>query len=151
MGYALTSAFSSGALFFYISSSSFVFQDIYGLTSTQYSLVFAANAVGLMAMGWVNATLVRRHEPAVLLRWGVSQAVVGSISLCVVLWLGIGLPGILPALMLTVVSLPLVIPNATALALAPYGREAGAVSALLGVLQFAVGATRRRLRASPVT
>jgi DHA1 family bicyclomycin/chloramphenicol resistance-like MFS transporter len=70
----------------------------------------------------------------------VSQAVVGSLALCVVLWLGIGLPGILPALMLTVISLPLVIPNATALALAPYGREAGSVSALLGVLQFAVGA-----------
>ena len=64
MGYALTAAFSSGALFFYISSSSFVFQDIYGLSSTQYSLIFAANAVGLMALGWLNATLVRRHDPA---------------------------------------------------------------------------------------
>ena len=37
-------------------------------------------------------------------------------------------------------SLPFVVPNATALALSPYGREAGTVSALIGVLQFAVGA-----------
>ena len=81
MGYALTAAFSSGALFFYISSSSFVFQDIYGLTSTQYSLVFAVNAVGLMAVGWLNATLVRRHDPALLLRWGVAQGVAGSFAL----------------------------------------------------------------------
>src|SRR5262249_54174858 len=54
VGFALTAAFASGALFFYISSSSFVFQDIYGLTSKEYSLIFAVNAVGLMAMGWVN-------------------------------------------------------------------------------------------------
>ena len=79
MGYALTAAFSSGALFFYISSSSFVFQDIYGLTSTQYSLVFAANAVGLMAVGWLNANLVRRHDPAVLLPLGRRQGVVGIV------------------------------------------------------------------------
>ena len=91
MGYALTAAFSSGALFFYISSSSFVFQDIYGLTSTQYSLVFAVNAVGLMAVGWLNATLVRRHDPALLLRWGVAQGVAGSFALCAVLWLDLGL------------------------------------------------------------
>jgi DHA1 family bicyclomycin/chloramphenicol resistance-like MFS transporter len=140
MGYALTAAFSSGALFFYISSSSFVFQDIYELTSTQFSLVFAMNAIGLMAVGWLNANLVRRHDPSVLLRWGVGQAVVGALALCVVLWLGLGLPAVLPALLVTIASLPLIVPNATALALAPYSREAGSVSALLGVLQFAVGA-----------
>ena len=140
MGYAPTAAFSSGALFFYISSSSFVFQDIYGLTSTQYSLVFAVNAVGLMAVGWLNATLVRRHDPALLLRWGVAQGVAGSFALCAVLWLDLGLSAVLPALMFTVLSLPFIVPNATALALNPYGREAGTVSALIGVLQFAVGA-----------
>jgi DHA1 family bicyclomycin/chloramphenicol resistance-like MFS transporter len=57
-----------------------------------------------------------------------------------VLWLGLGLPGVLPSLMFTVLSLPFIVPNATALALGPYGREAGTVSALIGVLQFAVGA-----------
>ncbi|HTN81043.1 MAG TPA: multidrug effflux MFS transporter [Acidimicrobiales bacterium] len=140
LGYAFTAAFSSGALFFYISCSSFVFQDIYGLTSAEYSLVFAVNAVALMGVGWLNANLVRRHEPAVLLRWGVWQALVGAAVLCAVLWLDLGLPAVLPALLLTVASLPFIVPNATALALAPYSREAGSVSALLGVLQFAVGA-----------
>ncbi len=56
------------------------------------------------------------------------------------LWLGLGLPAVLPALMVTVLSLPFIVPNATALAFSPYGREAGTVSALIGVLQFAVGA-----------
>jgi MFS transporter, DHA1 family, multidrug resistance protein len=93
-----------------------------------------------MGVGWLNANLVRTHEPAVLLRWGVWQAVIGAVVLGAVLWLGLGLPAILPALLFTVASLPFIVPNATTLALAPYSREAGSVSALLGVLQFAVGA-----------
>ncbi len=40
MGFVLTSAFASGALFFYISSSSFVFQDVYDLSPTAFSLIF---------------------------------------------------------------------------------------------------------------
>jgi DHA1 family bicyclomycin/chloramphenicol resistance-like MFS transporter len=140
IGFAMTSAFAAGALFFYLSCSSFVFQDIYGLTAAQYSLVFAVNAVGLMFVGWLNSRLVQRHEPSTMLRVGVIQGVVGALAMCVALWLDLGLPGLFPTLMLSLVSLPLIVPNATALALAPFGREAGTVSALLGVSQFAVGA-----------
>ena len=71
---------------------------------------------------------------------GVAEGVAGSFALCAVLWLDLGLSAVLPALMFTVLSLPFIVPNATALALNPYGREAGTVSALIGVLQFAVGA-----------
>jgi DHA1 family bicyclomycin/chloramphenicol resistance-like MFS transporter len=70
MGYALTSGFAFGVLFFYISSSSFVFQEIYGLSPQGFSAVFAGNAVGLVAFGQLNAILVRRYAPTSLLRWG---------------------------------------------------------------------------------
>ena len=45
-GYALTVAFAYASLFGYISGSSFVLQDLYGLSATQFSLVFALNAAG---------------------------------------------------------------------------------------------------------
>ena len=140
IGFAMTAAFAAGGLFFYLSCSSFVFQDIYGLTAAEYSVIFAVNAVGLMLIGLANARLVRRHEPATMLRVGVIQAVVGALAMCVALWLDLGLPGLIPTLLLSLLSLPLIVPNATALALAPFGREAGTVSALIGVSQFAVGA-----------
>ena len=41
-GYALTVAFAYASLFGYISGSSFALQDLYGLSATQFSLVFAA-------------------------------------------------------------------------------------------------------------
>src|SRR5207244_11797912 len=54
---------------------------------------------------------------------------------------GIGLVGILPSLFVVVSSLGFVLPNATTLALSGHPRSAGSASALLGVLQFAIGAT----------
>jgi MFS transporter, DHA1 family, multidrug resistance protein len=145
VGYALTGAFSFGALFFWISSSSFVLQDIYGLSTSAFSAAFAANAILLMAAGRLNATLVRRRSPEKLLRWGVGQLVFGGVAMCSVLWLGFGLPAVLVTVSVAATSLPFIAPNSTALALAPYGREAGTVSAFLGVVQFAVGAV-----ASPI-
>src|SRR5438034_11758898 len=53
---------------------------------------------------------------------------------------GIGLVGILPSLFVVVASLGFVLPNATALALQDHPRIAGSASALLGVLQFSIGA-----------
>jgi DHA1 family bicyclomycin/chloramphenicol resistance-like MFS transporter len=139
-GYALTGACGFGALFFFISSSSFVFQDVYGLTPRQFSAVFAGSAVGLVTMGRLNAALVRRIEPAVMLRWGIAQILTGGVLLCLVLWLGLGTAAVIAAVYVANWGFPFVAPNATALALVPYGREAGSVSAYLGVLQFAAGA-----------
>jgi DHA1 family bicyclomycin/chloramphenicol resistance-like MFS transporter len=140
MGYALTSGFAFGVLFFYISSSSFVFQEVYDLSPQGFSAVFAGNAVGLIAFGQLNAILVRRYAPGSLLRWGVLQLVVGAVLLCAAVLAGAGIGVVIAALVFTNVSLPLIAPNATALALSGYGREAGIASAFLGVIQFAVGA-----------
>ena len=59
-GYALTVAFAYASLFGYISGSPFALQEVYGLTATQFSLVFALNAVGMIVLGLLNARLVRR-------------------------------------------------------------------------------------------
>jgi MFS transporter, DHA1 family, multidrug resistance protein len=140
LGYALTCGFGFGGLFFFISSSSFVFQHDYELTSLQFSLVFATSALGLMICSRLNAGLVRRFGPERLLRWGVGQLLAGAVALVVALRLGAGLPAVLPALIVSNTSISFVAPNSTALALAPYGREAGLVSAYLGLIQFAVAA-----------
>ena len=63
-GYALTVAFAYASLFAYISGSSFVLQDLYGLSATQFSLVFALNAAGMIVLGLVNARLVKPSRSA---------------------------------------------------------------------------------------
>jgi DHA1 family bicyclomycin/chloramphenicol resistance-like MFS transporter len=72
VGYALTIGFCFGALFFYISSSSFVFQESFGFSPKAYAGLFATNAIGLMVVGRIGASLVRRHGAGALLWWGVT-------------------------------------------------------------------------------
>ena len=54
---------------------------------------------------------------------------------------GVGLIGIVPALVVLVASLGFILPNSTALALTDHPHTAGSASALIGLLQYAVGAT----------
>ena len=69
-----------------------------------------------------------------------ATAISGAALLSVVSIGGIGLVGILPSLFVVVSSLGFVMPNATTLALSGQPHTAGSASALLGVLQYAIGA-----------
>jgi DHA1 family bicyclomycin/chloramphenicol resistance-like MFS transporter len=139
LGYALTSGLLFAALFGYISGSSFVLQDIYGLSPQAYSLVFGVNSVGIMIAGQVSGWLVGRFTPRRLVVAGLVIALTGGAGLLGVVLLGWGLAGILPPLFLLVSSIGIVMPNATALGLADHGDNAGAASALIGVTQFLIG------------
>ncbi|GHE10407.1 multidrug effflux MFS transporter [Klenkia taihuensis] len=127
-----------GALFTYISTSSFVLQSGYGLTPVQFSLVFAGNGVGIVLAGQVSRAVVARTGPRALLRAGLALQLAGGAGLVVAAVAGAGLPVVLPLLALVVSATGWVLPNATALAMAGAARTAGTASALVGAGQFAV-------------
>ena len=64
VGHGLAGGLGFGALFAYISGSSFVLQGIYGVSPQLYSVLFAMNGLGLIAGSQVNARLVGRFGPA---------------------------------------------------------------------------------------
>ena len=139
LGYALTNALVFAAMFAYISGSPFVLEDIHGLSPQQYSLVFAVNAVGLVAAAQASGRLVRHVDAHVLLSAGVVGAAAGGVALLVVVSAGGGLWPMLAAFFALVASVGLVLPNAAALALETHGAHAGAAAALLGFAQFMFG------------
>jgi DHA1 family bicyclomycin/chloramphenicol resistance-like MFS transporter len=141
LGYALTGGFGFGALFAYISGSSFVLERVYGLSPQRFGLFFAINAAGFVVMAQVNARIVGRAGARRLLAIGLASGAAGALALLVVAATHAGgLAGILPCLFVVQTSLGLVLPNSTALALTDHPAVAGSASALLGVLQYAVGA-----------
>ena len=139
VGYALSSGLAFAAGIVYISVSPFILQSIYGVSPQRLGIVFGVNAIGLVIMAQVSGRLVGRVASQTLLSWGVAAIVIGGVSLLVVVLSGLGLIGVLASLFVIVASLGLIAPNATALALANT-RTAGSASALLGVLQFSIGA-----------
>ena len=139
LGFALSSGLVMGAMFAYIAGSSFVLQEVYGLSPRGFSLAFGANAAGLILLSQVSGRLVGRVSPLRLLSAGVLLSLTGALALLAVVLAGGGLTGVLPALFLVVSSVGLVSPNASALALADHPRVAGSASALLGLSQYAIG------------
>ncbi len=138
-GYALTGGLAFAAMFAYISGSSFVLQDIFGLSPQQFALVFGTNALGILAVGQLNRWLVTRISPRRLLAAGLAAAFAGGMLLLAAVLAGWGLPALLPGLFAVVASIGIALPNTRALATVDYPNLAGTSSALLGVGQFAVG------------
>jgi len=140
VGYAAAPGLLFAAMFAYIAGSPFVLQQVYGLSAQQFGLVFGMNALGIMALGQLSGRLVHRVPPRRLLLAGLLTAVTGGAVLVATTVGNLALPAVLPGLFLIVASVGLVMPNATALAMAGRPEQAGSASALLGVLQFALGA-----------
>ncbi len=140
VGYSLASALSFTAMFCYISSSPFVLQEHFGLSPQAFSLAFAVNAIGVVALGQLSGVLVGRVAPQRLMMAGLVLQCAGGLVLVIAAAGDASLPVILVGYLLTVAPLGLVQPNASALALADQAAHAGSASAILGATSFLVGA-----------
>ncbi|WP_063747030.1 multidrug effflux MFS transporter [Saccharothrix sp. NRRL B-16314] len=139
LGYALASALALGSLFAYVAGGSFILQNVYGLTPQQFSLVFALNSVAILVAGLLNTALTGRVMPRPLLKIGLAGSAVGGVGLLVGGVAGGGLATFLPPLFLLTMSVGLLMPNASTLAMSRHPEAAGSASAVLGVTTFLVG------------
>jgi DHA1 family bicyclomycin/chloramphenicol resistance-like MFS transporter len=140
LGLALLSAFYMGALFTYVAGSTFVFQDGFGLNPQQFGYVFASGAVAITIASQVYGALVDRFRPEQILTVAVATGVVLSATLVAVVASGAGLVPVTVLLVLTLSTAGLVMPSAPAIALDQNPHRAGSAAALLGALQFGMGA-----------
>lgn len=134
VAYLLVNAFSAFALMAYVSASSFVVQEMLGFTSTEYSVSFAINSMGMMALSLLSARLTRTIHPRKLIRVGlivVSLAsfalLIGSLFLDTPAWI------VLPAFFFTVAPQGMIFGNGGALASDQAREFAGTGSAMLGL------------------
>ncbi|WP_322722956.1 multidrug effflux MFS transporter [Streptomyces phyllanthi] len=141
VGYTLAYGFGFGVLFSYIAASPFVLQNVYGLSTGTYAVVFAANALGFTSTSAVNRRIVGRFGPRRLLRTGLTVMVTSCALLCGLATTGrLPLPAAAALVFVAASSLGLVAANATALATVRAPHAAGSASALLGALQYGLGA-----------
>lgn len=140
-GYVLVLGCSAAALFSYIAGSSFVFEDIHGVSATVYSLIFASNAVGMLIAGATFARLAPRVRLNTLLTAGVVLTAVGALAqVGLRLVVGETLVGTWITLFVTVGAIGLIFPATMSIGQTMNRRTPGAASALLGGCQFLLGA-----------
>jgi len=140
VGAALSSGLAGASMFAYIAGSTFVLQQLYGLSAQEFSYAFGINALGILAFGQLGGGLARRQGPARAFGLGLGVNLLGSAALAATVLLGLGLPYVLGALFVMVSAIGLILPTASALALADYPHQAGTASSLLGLGQYVCGA-----------
>jgi len=136
VGVAIVSGMTFTGLFAYLSASSFLFQDVYGLDPQQYGLLFAVNSIGIVSGVQASAYLARFIGPQWILLGAVVALITAASAIVVLDANGAGLVGILVPLFFFITACGFTFPATQVLALANHGGEAATAASVLGALNF---------------
>ncbi|MBG0822654.1 multidrug effflux MFS transporter [Planomonospora sp. ID91781] len=136
----LTAAFASGAMFCYVSTGSFVLQEVYALSPQGFSLLFGVNSIGMIACGQLAGRLAGRVSMHRLLAAGLTLSGAAGALLLTAALAGLGLPVVTAALFLMTSGTGLVYPMALTIAMSSQpSSRAGSASSLFGLAQWTAG------------
>ncbi len=139
--YALSGAFSFAGLFAYVAGSPIIFMDGFRVSDRMFGVIFAILTMGFIGGSQFNVFLLRRLSSQRIFSAALTFQVFTGIVFITgtqLGWYGITASLILFSLFLSCIGLTY--PNAAAIALAPFSRNVGSASALLGFIQMGTGA-----------
>ena len=137
----LVAALGMSGLFAYIAGASFVLQGRYGIGQTAFALVFGAGAIALIGSTQFNVVLLRRFSPQRIMVWALAAASLFGVVFVALAAAHVGgLAAFVVPVWAILAAMGLVIPNAPAVALTRHPDAAGTAAALLGAVQFGLGA-----------
>ncbi|MGB3184413.1 MAG: multidrug effflux MFS transporter [Ornithinimicrobium sp.] len=140
VGLVLTACTAMGSLFAYISSATFIYQELYGMSVQQYAFVFAAGAGALTLTSQINGSLVKRVHPARIMSIALPVLLLVAISLLAVALLDLGVWPIVIGVTVVMGCVGFIMPNAPVIALNDHAMRAGSAAAVLGASNFVFGA-----------
>lgn len=143
MVYVAVLALAQGMLFVYISSSSFIYQQIYGLSATAYGICFGLNSLAIMA-GSLFAGRIKDTSRSLSL--GERGAFASGMAAALCIGLHAPIYAIEIVLWIMLFFLGIIFTTGTTLALDAERRRAGSASALVGFFSFLAGGV-----AAPIT
>lgn len=141
LAYMALSVLTFAGLFAWISGSSFVLQDQFGLSPFQFGLAFAIGSLGFMAGSISAARFVGRHGLNPVIGVGCFGAAAGGFCMIAILALGqASALALVLSMALYLAGMGLVLPLTAAGAMTPFPERAGAASSLFGFIQQCVAA-----------
>lgn len=135
----LNQGFLYAALFAYLAGSTFVLQDIYGLSPQGYALAFGLNSAGFMGFGYLAGRAAERWSIPATLGLGVLVAGLGALGLLAAGVREMPLWVVIVSLFALAGGVATTSPPAMTQALAEYPQMAGTASSLLGMVRFGFG------------
>lgn len=134
--YTLIGSVTYSILMIYLANAPYLIMEYGQLSSAIFSYIFAFNAVGLMVGAWVSSAFTRW--------WSIRQIILYTTILglfCSIIFLGLcmmqqPIEWLLVPLFFIILTLGVLFPATTKLALEPFHENSGSASALLGSLQL---------------
>ncbi|MCU1534358.1 MAG: rane transport protein [Glaciihabitans sp.] len=136
IGVAIVGGMTFSGLFAYLSSSPFLFQQIYQLNAQGYGLLFAINSIGIVIGVQTSSRLAKYFGPQWILAFSTAVLFVTSSLIVIFDSAHLGLFGILVPLWFFICACGFGFPCIQVLALANHGKEAGTAASLLGAVNF---------------
>ena len=144
--YAFAGAIASSGLYAYIAGSPFVFMELYHVSEKQYGWIFAIIAMGLITASQVNTLLLRKYSSEQIIRVTLfCQCLAGMALVLGNYFHFLGLYSTIFLIWVFLSTQGFAFPNSSALCLAPFTKNAGTASALMGAIQLGIGAVSTAL------
>ncbi|WP_150911661.1 Bcr/CflA family multidrug efflux MFS transporter [Marinobacter halotolerans] len=141
IGYTLTNSLTFAGLFAFLSGSSFVLIEFFGVKPEHFGLFFACVVAGYIAGNLTAIRLGHRLVPDQILVRGLVVAVLGGVTMAMLAMEGVhSVWAIILPQMVFMVGVGMVLPQTMAGALASFPAMAGSASALFGFIQMVVAA-----------
>ena len=140
MGPALASGFAIAGMFAYIAGSPFVFIALNGISPDHYGWFFGAGAAGFILFSQISSRLVARMGREALFTAAIAIIAAAGLTLILLTWMGAPFFAQYAAIFLYIALLGIALPVGTVITITPFPQMAGTASALMGTLQFGLGA-----------
>jgi len=138
--YCFTGGIAFTGLFAYVSGSPVVFMDVYGVGQKTYGWIFAFLSIGFIGSSQLNNILLKKFGSGQIIQTVlVCYAVLSALFLFASGMGWLTLPVLISFLFLLLSCIGIVNPNTASLTLAPFAKNAGTASALMGAIQMGLG------------
>ena len=139
VGYMLAQGILTGGVFAYVAATPFVYQNIYGVSPTMFSVLFASNGISLMIGSQIVGRISHRVPEQRLMIIGLWMALLSSIVVVGVTVVEGPLFALVIPLFFFVCSISITSTAAFPLAMESQSKNAGSAAALLGLVPFVLG------------
>jgi len=136
VGVALIGGMMVSGVFAYMTSSSFLLQQVYGLSENGYGLASAGNALAFVVGTQAASRIVGRLPPQTVLAWALTVLAGAGFSVALVDTLGAGLTMIVSCTVVFHLAAGACGPCLGTIGMARHAARAGTAAALLGAAYF---------------
>lgn len=136
VGVIIVAGMTFSGLFAYLSSASFLFQEIFDFSPQEFGYLFAVNSVAIIIGVQSSSRLAKVVGPQWILLGAVSLMFVAAATIAVLGLVGAGLLGILIPLWFFILACGFAFPVQQVLAIDGHGGEAATAASLMGAVNF---------------